>query len=642
MRLTLRTLIAWLDDTLTPSEVRTIGQQVAESPFAKELVDRLQRVTRQRRLTYPGDLGTEATDSNLVAGYLDNELTPEQVAEFEKRCLTSDVHLAEVASVHQVLSLIGQKAKVPNDARLRMYRLVRGRETAKPEPAPAKPSTTLPPPTNATAKPAKTRQTPPAPKPPAVEPVSAWTSGVPVQRSAIERFGPAAGVLAAIALLLWAATYSLNSEGTRGGLASNGPNQAASKPVEQFKPVEQPDKKSDVPAPPAESTTKPEEPMPAELANPEDVGVFEAIQGVVLKPNADGSAWDRVEVKSPFKPRSRLLNLAPFRNTLKLGKDEVDLVDSTEVVLDDPDKDHSSRLELRRGQLVVRPAPGSTSFALRFEGKVLEITTAPGMVVGIERSPSLLPGQAEPAPARLRIYLPDGRAVLKAGEEQATLDGPGELSLQVSGKFGEKARQPIPAWVTETAPSGFNKEIGNLFVVLLRPGRTILSDLVEAMDDPQKDVKRMAVYALGSIGLMDQVVEVASRPDEPTVHKAAVEVLRAGLAMGGESAKSVHEALVRKYDEPWAEVTQRLIVGFRPEDAKDEATLIKLVEYLGAAPTRGTRQLALDNLRALTGRGDSLDYDPDNPEGKGLKAWQDLVRRKDSPKEARPTGTGIR
>src|SRR3954471_6849016 len=97
MRLTLRTLIAWLDDTLTPGEVRTIGQQVAESPFAKELVERVNRVTRQRRLATPSSTGPDATDANLVASYLDNELPPEQVAEFEKKCLTSDVHLAEVA-----------------------------------------------------------------------------------------------------------------------------------------------------------------------------------------------------------------------------------------------------------------------------------------------------------------------------------------------------------------------------------------------------------------------------------------------------------------------------------------------------------------------------------------------------------------
>ena len=66
MRLTLRTLIAWLDDTLSPSEVREIGKQVSESPFAQELVERIQRVTRQRRLTVPNSTGPDATDPNLV------------------------------------------------------------------------------------------------------------------------------------------------------------------------------------------------------------------------------------------------------------------------------------------------------------------------------------------------------------------------------------------------------------------------------------------------------------------------------------------------------------------------------------------------------------------------------------------------
>ena len=74
MRLTLRTLLAWLDDTLSPAEVREIGNQVAESPFAQELKERIHRVTRQRRLTVPPSDGPEATDPNLVAGYLDNEL----------------------------------------------------------------------------------------------------------------------------------------------------------------------------------------------------------------------------------------------------------------------------------------------------------------------------------------------------------------------------------------------------------------------------------------------------------------------------------------------------------------------------------------------------------------------------------------
>src|SRR5262249_27776707 len=131
MRLTLRTLLAWLDDTLPPAEVKQMGQQVAESQFAQDLVERIHRVTRQRRLTVPSDRGPDGMDSNIVAAYLDNELNTEEVADYERKCLKSDTHLAEVASVHQVLSLIGQKAKVPNEARRRMYRLFKGPEVGK-------------------------------------------------------------------------------------------------------------------------------------------------------------------------------------------------------------------------------------------------------------------------------------------------------------------------------------------------------------------------------------------------------------------------------------------------------------------------------------------------------------------------------
>ncbi len=130
MRLTLRTLLAWLDDTLPPAEVREIGKQVNESEVARDLVERINKVTRQRRLTVPHTSGPDATDPNIVAEYLDNVLSPEGITGFEKHCLRSDVHLAEVASVHQILSLLGQKAKVPPEARNRMYHLIKGREVA--------------------------------------------------------------------------------------------------------------------------------------------------------------------------------------------------------------------------------------------------------------------------------------------------------------------------------------------------------------------------------------------------------------------------------------------------------------------------------------------------------------------------------
>jgi hypothetical protein len=130
MRLTLRTLLAYLDDTLEPSEIKQIGQKVAESDAAQELIARLKQVTRRRRLTTPSDTGQgEPFDPNSVAAYLDNELPSEQVAELERLCLESDVHLAEVAACHQILTLVlGEPALVPPTAKERMYGLVKGRE----------------------------------------------------------------------------------------------------------------------------------------------------------------------------------------------------------------------------------------------------------------------------------------------------------------------------------------------------------------------------------------------------------------------------------------------------------------------------------------------------------------------------------
>lgn len=129
MRLTLRTLLSYLDDTLEPAEAKLIGQKVAESEQARELAERIQQVTRRRRLTTPPNSGPGGLDPNTMAEYLDNEVSPEQAAEVEQVCLASDVHLAEVAACHQILTLVlGEPALVPPSAKQRMYGLVKGPE----------------------------------------------------------------------------------------------------------------------------------------------------------------------------------------------------------------------------------------------------------------------------------------------------------------------------------------------------------------------------------------------------------------------------------------------------------------------------------------------------------------------------------
>ncbi len=130
MKLTLRTLLAYLDDTLDAGDIKIIGEKVAESDNAQELVSRLKQVTRRRRLTTPPDVGPGAFDPNEVSEYLDNTLAGERVVELEKQCLESDVHLAEIATCHQILTLVlGEPALVPPKAKERMYKLVAGRES---------------------------------------------------------------------------------------------------------------------------------------------------------------------------------------------------------------------------------------------------------------------------------------------------------------------------------------------------------------------------------------------------------------------------------------------------------------------------------------------------------------------------------
>lgn len=144
MRLTLRTLLAYLDDTLDPVQTRQIGQKVAESETARELIDKLRKVARKRGINAPPVRGPEGADADLIAAYLDNDLDSEKVAELEERALHSDMLLAEIAACHQLLTIIlSEPAKVPPTARQRMYGLISGPEVDPTRKAPRVASATI-------------------------------------------------------------------------------------------------------------------------------------------------------------------------------------------------------------------------------------------------------------------------------------------------------------------------------------------------------------------------------------------------------------------------------------------------------------------------------------------------------------------
>src|SRR5688572_26248577 len=125
MRLTLRTMLAYLDNVLDPADSELLGKKIEESEYATKLVQRIRAASKKVRMDAPKlDAKGAASDPNTVSDYLDSSLPQDRVSDFERDCLESDKHLAEVACCHQILTLVlGKAADVPLELRDRVYAL---------------------------------------------------------------------------------------------------------------------------------------------------------------------------------------------------------------------------------------------------------------------------------------------------------------------------------------------------------------------------------------------------------------------------------------------------------------------------------------------------------------------------------------
>ena len=113
MRLTLRTLLAWLDGVLPDGEQQELGAKVSSSVVATHLVDRIRAAVSRTAIGAPKTEGRGLTeDPNSVAEYLDNTLSSDQLEAFERICIESELHLAEVAACHGLLAELARDPAV--------------------------------------------------------------------------------------------------------------------------------------------------------------------------------------------------------------------------------------------------------------------------------------------------------------------------------------------------------------------------------------------------------------------------------------------------------------------------------------------------------------------------------------------------
>lgn len=643
MRLTLRTLLAWLDDTLSPTEVKEIGQHVAESQFAQDLVQKIDRVTRQRRLSVPNGTGPDATDPNEVAAYLDNQLSAEEVAEYEKKCLKSDVNLAEVASVHQILSLIGQKAKVPPEARHRMYRLIKGREAVGDD---------------------GFRGGYSEDDDEGGDSVVPWAAGEESVHPWYERYGPTAGVVALILLLAFSSWKIVGPTGRRSeepaDLAVSDPSKSGGEskiantkptPKKAIPPaIVQPRPRDVAKRPPTAAASAGEartgsvtdakakkKPAPTILPVPSGaVGVVGESPSLLLLYDSKERLWKHLEPKSPLRDGDRIVGLAPFRNGFRLGGVDLELAATGrgplrdgEAIVRRGEPGGAARLDLVRGRLAIHGGDADTPVALGFGGQILTLVVPSTGVVGVERVLQRSPGGSG-SPPTLRIYVAEGSASLSAGAEKISLQGPAVVDFRPPASFLDRKETSPPSWVTDSSPSNFERELGKQFLARFKGDADlpVKTSIMEAIEDERPEIRLLAIGALGATGSLEEVAEILNQPKNPEGRRAAAEVLRAQLALSPAAEKTIAEILARMGDENYAAQVLQLLKGFTPAQAREEKTFERLVGQLSAGEV-SIRELALDNLRTLTGR-DDLGYQADSPtSGKGLGEWKELLRRRE-------------
>ncbi len=683
LRLTLRTLLAYLDDTLPPAEAKAIGHKLAESPQALELMDRIKKVTRKRSLSTPpaGPDGGPA-DPNTVAAYLSDTLTGEQVTQFETLALESDVHLADVAACHQILTLLlSEQMRVPPTAYRRMYSLVKGKESI---PGRAPGGRTVPVGGVVAAEKAAD----------AADADAQYLLGMtPYSQS--QSVGQKAARWAVAALLAVGFAVTTWLAWPKGPVAPVGPvakapdaavPTSAPEPEKKAEPEKkEPDKEPEKKEPDKEPEKKAEpekKPMGDLVPAPEPpradrlaVAKLDSPgEKVLLARKTDADPWVRIAKGEAVNSADRVVCPPGFTAKLTFGSGATaelwgnvvpDLLPlpllDTAVTLHAPNDGYDADLTLHAGRVYLSAGKANGAvFRVRFRGEVWDVAlpdAASEVLVQLVHQPS--PGKLPESPvASAAVYAVKGSAGVKERYKAVPKIATGEVLLWDS-KGGKTAgpKKPDPADRLMQNDLGFGKapvypnaktaqpmlKALDGFATRLKDAKSVASALTELRAEPNAPPTpeyfaggRFSILA--AAGLLDlpavaDALNDGARPDHRQAAVIALQYLLAAYPDQEEKFRELAATKLRLADKKKVDRLLRSLRGVAEAERTDRVTLDELVEQLKGEEV-AEREVALFAL--ITGVEDpsmpprpGLFFDTAGSaevRAAGVKAWEARVK----------------
>jgi hypothetical protein len=281
-------------------------------------------------------------------------------------------------------------------------------------------------------------------------------------------------------------------------------------------------------------------------------------------------------------------------------------------------------VELVRGRLLAEPSSQDRSLHLVFHGMNVDMQRPADLAVGLESTGRWTYGVAEPGEPSLTVHVGPGRELtLKTAKATEKVQGPITVKIDAAGALATTKEAAAPEWLAGPESSAEQTARRAKFLEEFAENRPVLTDVVSATESPDPEVKAEAVAMLRGLGDLSLLTPILERPEDPAARRAALAQIREELASGEAAARRAWDQLESDLGEADRARLGKLLLGFAREEAKP-AVIEELVESLSPRePSLAVRELAIDNLRRLTGR-DAPAYDADEPE-QGHADWRKLL-----------------